>query len=138
MERRGGNRIAGTRKGSVAMERMRVAVGQVSELTEEILTFARQVGVSGIQVNTPKLPGAQRWELDDLVALRQRCESHGLRLEAIENVPLHFYDKAMLGLPGRDEQIEHYQTTIRNVGRAGIPILGYHFMPNSVWRTSRE
>ncbi len=23
------------------------------------------------------------------------------------------------------------------MGRAGIPILGYHFMPNSVWRTSR-
>ncbi|MDQ2783784.1 MAG: mannonate dehydratase, partial [Chloroflexota bacterium] len=44
---------------------------------------------------------------------------------------------AMLGLPGRDEQIAHYCTTIRNMGRAGIPILGYHFMPNSVWRTSR-
>jgi len=40
-------------------------------------------------------------------------------------------------LPGRDEQLEHYQATIRNVGRAGIPILGYHFMPNSVWRTDR-
>ena len=43
----------------------------------------------------------------------------------------------MLGLPGRDEQIENYQTTLRNVGRAGIPILGFHFMPNSVWRTER-
>ena len=41
----------------------------------------------------------------------------------------------MLGLPGRDEQIAHMQTTIRNMGRAGIPILGYHWMPNSVWRT---
>ena len=35
----------------------------------------------------------------------------------------------------RDEQIEHYCATIRNMGRAGIPILGYHFIPNSVWRT---
>jgi mannonate dehydratase len=26
--------------------------------------------------------------------------------------------------------------TVRNMGRAGIPILGYHFMPNSVWSTS--
>src|SRR5258708_23922446 len=43
----------------------------------------------------------------------------------------------MLGLPGRDEQIEHYRTTVRNIGRAGIPILGFHFMPNSVWRTER-
>ena len=53
-------------------------------------------------------------------------------------MPTHFYDKAMLGLPGRDEQIENYQTTIRNVGRAGVPVLGYHFMPNSVWTTDRR
>ncbi len=42
----------------------------------------------------------------------------------------------MLGLPGRDEQIENYQTTIRHLGAVGIPILGYHWMPNLVWRTS--
>ena len=54
---------------------------------------------------------------------------------ALENVPVSFYDKAMLGLPGRDEQIAHMQSTIRNMGRAGIPILGYHWMPNGVWRT---
>ncbi|MCL4508734.1 MAG: mannonate dehydratase [Chloroflexi bacterium] len=119
-------------------EGMRVAVGQVSQLSNEVLTFAVQIGVKGIQVNTPVLPGRHRWEVEDLIALRQRAESHGLRLEAIENVPIHFYDRAMLGLPGRDEQIEHYQATIRNVGRAGIPILGYHFMPNSVWRTGRD
>ena len=51
---------------------------------------------------------------------------------------MHFYDKAMLGLPGRDEQIENYRATLRHMGRAGIPILGFHFMPNSVWRTERS
>jgi mannonate dehydratase len=66
-----------------------------------------------------------------------KCQEYNLTLEAIENVPIHFYQKAMLGLPGRDEQIEYYQTTIRNIGRAGIPILGFHWMPNSVWRTDR-
>ncbi|HEV7215925.1 MAG TPA: mannonate dehydratase [Chloroflexota bacterium] len=118
-------------------EQMRVAVGQVSQLSDEILTFARQVGVTGVQVNTPVLPGRYRWQYEDLLALRRRSEQFGLRLEAIENVPLYFYDKVMLGLPGRDEQLEHYQATIRNIGRAGIPMLGYHFMPNSVWRTDR-
>ncbi len=116
---------------------MRVAMGQFNELTQEKLIFARQLGVSGVQMNTPMLPGTQRWEYEDLLRLRLLTEEHGLRFEAIENVPITFYDQAMLGLPGRDEQIEHYQATIRNVGRAGIPILGYHFMPNSVWRTSR-
>jgi mannonate dehydratase len=124
-------------EGAVAATGMRVAVGQFNELSEEKLRFARQLGVSGVQMNTPLLPGEQRWEESDLKALVARCADHGLTLEAIENVPIHFYDRAMLGMPGRDEQIEHYRATIRNVGRAGIPILGYHFMPNSVWRTSR-
>jgi mannonate dehydratase len=116
---------------------MRIALGQFNELTDEKLLFAAQLGVGGVQLNTPLLPGEHRWEEADLRALVERCAAYGLVLEAIENVPIHFYDRAMLGLPGRDEQIEHYRATIRNLGRAGIPILGYHFMPNSVWRTSR-
>jgi len=42
----------------------------------------------------------------------------------------------MLGLPGRDEQIDNWCKTLRNMGAAGIPILGYHFVPLFVWRTS--
>ncbi len=118
-------------------EAMRVAIGQFSELSHERLAFARQIGASGVLLNTPVLPGTERWEAADLAWLRARCEQYGLRLEAIENVPISFYDKAMLGLPGRDEQIENYQATIRNLGKAGIPLLGYHWMPNGVWRTSR-
>ena len=117
---------------------MRVATGQFRELSDETLQFAAQMGVSGVVLNTPALPGQKRWEYLDLLQLRTRCEDCGLRLEAIENVPTHFYDKAMLGLPGRDEQIENYQAVIEHMGRAGIPILGYHWMPNGVWRTSRS
>lgn len=117
---------------------MRIAVGQINELTDEHLAFARQVGAEDIQMNTPKLPGEHRWETDDLIALRRRAESQGLRLIALENVPVRFYDKIMLGQPGRDEQMEHMSATVRNMGEAGIPILGYHWMPNGVWRTNRE
>ena len=115
---------------------IRVAIGQFNELTQERLTYARQLGAGGVQLNTPLLPGTAQWEEDDLRRLRERCEEFGLRLEALENVPNRFYDRAMLGLPGRDEQIAHYQATIRNMGKAGIPILGYHWMPLHVWRTS--
>jgi len=119
-------------------DQMRVAMGQFNQLTDEMLQYAKQLGVGGVQMNLlghSSLPGDHQWEYEDLLALRVKTEAYGLKFEAIENVPLHFYDKALLGLPGRDEQIEHYCTTIRNMGRAGIPILGYHFMPNSVWRT---
>jgi len=53
-----------------------------SALTDEILTFARQLGVSGMQVNTPALPGAHRWEHKDARALRTRCEEYGLASSA--------------------------------------------------------
>ena len=109
---------------------IRIAVGQLRELTNEDLQFAAQVGVKGVQLNNPSLPGDTRWEYMDLLQLRTRAEDAGMRLEALENTPISFYDHAMLGLPDRDEQIENYQETIRNVGRAGIPILGFHWMPN--------
>ena len=119
-------------------EQMRIAVGQFSELTDEILAFTKQLGVGSVQMNLLgrlPVPGEQRWEYEDLRALREKAAAYGLVLEAIENVPLHFYDKVLLGLPGRDAQMADYCATIRNMGKAGIPILGYHFMPNSVWRT---
>jgi mannonate dehydratase len=115
---------------------MRAGLGQFSELTGERMSFVKQCGVDDIVLNTPKLPGKQRWEYKDLVALRTRSAAAGLRLISIENVPISFYNKIMLGLPGRQEQLENMGQTVRNLGRAGIPILGYHFMPNSVWRTS--
>ncbi len=117
---------------------MRIAVGQINDLTDEHMAFARQVGAEDIQLNTPHLPGEERWELADLLTLRQRAEASGLRLIALENVPIRFYDKIMTGAPGRERQLEHMAATIRNMGQAGIPILGYHWMPNGVWRTSLE
>ena len=116
---------------------MRIATGQFNEPTTEILSFAAQMGVSGVVLNTPRLPGAERWEKTDLIRLRERVEAFGLRIESIENVPVHFYDQAMLGGERADQQIMNYQDTIRNLGEAGIPILGYHWMPNGVWRTSQ-
>ena len=117
-------------------EKMRVAVGQSAVASHEVLTLAKQLGCSGVQLNNAQLPGSQRWEYYDLFRLRRQVEGYGLKIESLENVPNYFFDKAMLGLPGRDEQIEHYQATIRNIGQAGIPVLGLHWMPNHVWRTN--
>jgi len=121
------------------MEKMRVALGQFNEMTHERLTFAKQIGVSGVQMNTPQFPDETGyWRVEDLVRAREKAESYGLKLEALENVPLKWMDKIHLGLPGRDELIENYQQTIRNMGAAGIPTLGYGWMPNWVWRTPME
>lgn len=115
---------------------MRVGLGQFNEATDEQLLFVKQCGADDFLLNTPKLPGEQRWEFADLLKLRTRADNAGLRLMSLENVPGRFYDKIMLGLPGREQQLDNMCETVRNIGRAGIPIFGYHFMPGFVWRTS--
>ena len=115
---------------------MRVGLCGSGDLTDEELTLAVQLGLTSVRAATPRhLPGEQRWEYEDLKALVARVASYGLKLEVIENTPVGFFDKVLLGQPGRDEQLEHYCATIRNMGRAGIPILGHNWMPNFVWRT---
>ncbi len=116
---------------------MRVGLGQFNAATRERLRFIKQCGVDDFQLNTPKLPGKTGWEFADLLKLRTQAENAELRLMSIENVPGHFYDRIMLGLSGRDEQLRNMCNTVRNIGRAGIPIFGYHFMPGFVYRTSK-
>ena len=118
---------------------IRIGLGQLQALSREDAAFARQLGLTTIQLNTPDLPGADGfWYEDDLRALRDGIAAEGLTLEALENVPIAFYDKVMLGQPGWEDQLERYCVTIRNVGAAGIGLLGHHFMPTFVWRTSLE
>ena len=115
---------------------MRVGLGQFQELSDERLQFIKQCGCDDFQMNTPALPGADRWEYEDIAQLVRRAADAELRLMSIENVPKTFYDKIMLGLPGRDQQLDNMAYTVRSLGRAGVPILGYAFMPTGVWRTS--
>jgi len=129
---------------------MRVGLGQFTEPTEERLRYVKQLGVDDVLLNMyqydpeyPHLPdrdavpleGENEWSYENVLALRERVESAGLRLNAIENVPISFYDDIMLGEDGREQQLEHMKTTVRNLGRAGVPTLGYHWMPSGVRRT---
>ncbi|HWK80789.1 MAG TPA: mannonate dehydratase, partial [Thermomicrobiales bacterium] len=117
---------------------MRVAIGQFSVMTDELLRFGAQLGVTSVQMNSPLIENQDRWSVEDLAPLVAMAREYGMTLEAIENVPLNALSKVMSGYEGRDEQIENYKATIRAMGEAGIPVLGYNFMPNSVWTTARD
>ncbi len=73
------------------------------------------------------------WQLDDLLALKKQIESHGLTWAAIENFdPAHWYDILLDG-PKKRQQMEDLKTMIRDIGRAGIPVMGYYFSLAGVW-----
>ena len=110
-------------------------------IDESDFKFAAQLGAPGLIIESyiqGAVPGKERWHLKDIVALKEKVESYGCKIEALENVPTKFYDHIMLGGPKRDEQIENMIYTIRNIARAGIPIFGYNWMPSQVWRTKPE
>lgn len=117
---------------------MRVSLGHIDFYDDRVATFAKQLGLRSVQLHTPNLlPGADGyWSLEELTALRDRCDRDGLMIEGLENVPLAHFSKVQRGLPGRDEQLENYQKTIRNIAAVGIPLLGYNFLPTFVWRTN--
>lgn len=120
-------------------------------LTEENFNFARQCGCThlvvhlvdyfnkGSQKNTHDQPmgdgrgwgiagnSKDRWEVPELLRLKERINACGLELEAIENFdPADWYDILLDG-PRKEDQIAHIKQLIRNVGKAGIPIIGYNF-----------
>src|SRR5688572_12831692 len=120
-------------------------------LTRENFQFARQAGATHIVahlvdyfragVHNPRdnqPTGTERgwglagdpekiWTLDELLVLRKAIEAEGLRLEAIENFdPAHWHDILLDG-PKKKLQFENIKEIVRNVGQAGIPIIGYNF-----------
>jgi mannonate dehydratase len=116
---------------------LRLTLGHVEGFDDTIAAFAQQLGLTSIQFHTPSDLSDRKgyWDLDDLIELRERCVAAGLTVEGLENVPFRHWDTVLLGEPGREEQLENYRTTIRNMARAGITMLGHHFMPTYVWRT---
>lgn len=116
---------------------MRIAVGVPGNASDDQLTQAKQMGCAGVVVASPAIPWTEGWAYDDLARLRERVESFGVRLEAIQHTPLDKFDEIRLGLPGRDRQLDYYANTIRHMGRAGIPILAYNWRPNRLYRTAQ-
>ena len=124
-------------------QQMRVGIGQLRDPSRDQLCFIRQLGVRDVIFNFAgrasdvPLSGDSSWDVQELVQLRNRVEDAGLRLAAIENVPLDFYEDIMLGGDECEDQLRGMAETVRNLGRADIPILGYNWMPNLVWSSSR-
>ena len=101
---------------------MKLALG-MHDLSEEHLTFARQIGVTHVIAASPPnmTVDGPYFDYERIVQLKARIEGAGLRLAAIQNIPPAWYHAILYGLPGREEQLDYYCRTIENVGRAGIP-----------------
>ena len=107
---------------------MKIALGL--GLSEEATQFARQLGVRHAVWGMGELPpDATHVALDVLLRARELFADAGLELDVLEGFSHTFYHKAMLGQPGREEEIDRVCQSITNMGRAGIHVLSYQWMP---------
>ncbi len=96
----------------------------LTPMSDENLTLAAQCGVTDV---VGRFSGTG---LDELLRLRERIESFGMRLATIEGyLPI---ENLKLG---RDDgtELAAMKTLLGNMGRAGVKVLCYNFMAGSDW-----
>lgn len=92
----------------------------------------RQIpAVNGIVGTLMDIPVGEVWPKERIKALKEEIEAAGLTLKVIESVNIH--DDIKIGLPTRDQYIENYKQTIRNLAELGIEVICYNFMPVFDW-----
>jgi mannonate dehydratase len=102
--------------------------------------LVRQAGIThvvGAMSGNPDSPDPadHPWSARRLRAVKDRYEEAGFTFSVLESRPPLL--KAKLGLPGRDEEIDHVISLIRNLGELEIPVWCYEWMAVFNWvRTS--
>ena len=99
------------------------------DITPEMI---RQIpGVGGlVWALHDKQPG-EIWTVEEIEKVRARIEGAGFHMDVVESVNVH--DDIKIGLPTRDQYIENYKTTLKNLAKFGVKVVTYNFMPIFDW-----
>jgi len=95
------------------------------------LDMLRQIGVEGIVTALHEVPNGNVWTLEAITELKNYIESFGLRWSVVESLPVS--ESIKFAGSDRDQLIENYKTSLRNLGEAGIKTVVYNFMPVIDW-----
>ena len=77
-----------------------------------------------------KLPG-EVWTVEEIAEVQKQLEPYGFNMDVVESVNVH--DDIKIGLPSRDQYIENYIQTIKNLSKFGVKVICYNFMPIFDW-----
>lgn len=101
------------------------------------LDMLRQIGVEGIVTALHNIPLGEVWPREEIHSLREEIERHGMRWSVVESLPVT--ETIKYAGKDRDEQIEIYKQSMRNLAAEGVKTICYNFMPILDWaRTDLE
>ena len=88
-------------------------------------------GVTGIVwALHDKMPG-EIWQPEEIAEVKKQLDEYGFNMDVVESVNVH--DDIKIGLPTRDQYIENYKQTLRNLAPFGVKVVTYNFMPIFDW-----
>lgn len=102
--------------------------GKKDKITLDML---KQIGVEGIVTALHDVPNGEVWQREQIRDLREYIESYGMRWSVVESLPVS--ESIKYGGADRDQLIENYKESLKNLSLEGIHTICYNFMPVLDW-----
>lgn len=95
----------------------------------------RQIpGMTGVVSAVYDTPPGEIWPYESIDAVKSQAEAAGLSFEVCESVPVH--EEIKLGGPEADRYLDAYCENLIRLGKAGVKVVCYNFMPVFDWLRS--
>jgi mannonate dehydratase len=95
------------------------------------LDHVRQAGATGIVTALHHVPGGQPWRAEEIAHRKATVAAAGLKWSVCESIPVP--DAIKLGGAGSRAAIDAWKTSLAGLGRAGVAVVCYNFMPVVDW-----
>lgn len=88
-------------------------------------------GVEGLVWALHHRSAGEVWPLEEVLEVKKQADKYGFHLDVVESINVH--EDIKLGKESRDQYIDNYKESIRNVAAVGAKVICFNFMPVFDW-----